>query len=210
LKRLVCFIVIVAVLSVTAFAENMKLSESAEKDLYNLGIMIGDGKGNLRLNDEVTRAELSKMICVALGYKDILASDLSVTEDFYDVGKEHWAYCYIQIASSLALIKGNDGYFNPNGNVTLEESIRAIICALGYKPEAEERGYIEVAEEIGLIESTVLKKDENTIREECAYLISICLDIPLLQQTSFGKNPQYAPMNGTNNTPLITLRTKLK
>lgn len=209
LKRIACFIFIVIILSITVFSENIMLDKTMEKDLYNYGIMVGDVDGRLRLNDYTTRAEFSKMLCVALGYKDISLSNLSVREDFYDITAEHWAYCYIQIVSAQSLLEGDNGYFNPNENLTLEETIKSIICALGYKPEAEKKGYFEIAEKIGLIELTKVKKDKYVTREECAFLIFKCLDIPLLQLTSFGKNPQYTVMDG-NNTPLITLRTKLK
>ena len=49
-----------------------------------------------------------------------------------------------------------------------------------------------------------------TLREDAAYLISNALDVPLLQQTSFGKDAEYTVMDGTDNIPLITLRTNLK
>ena len=96
MKKIICLIVVlVNIFSMIVSANAIQLSETAKSDLYNYGIMVGDQNGNLRLEDNITRAEFCKMICVTLNYKDI---QLSVMEDFYDVDTEHWAYHYIQTA----------------------------------------------------------------------------------------------------------------
>lgn len=212
MKKIICLIVVlVNIFSMIVSASAIQLSETAKSDLYNYGIMVGDQNGNLRLEDNITRAEFCKMICVTLNYKDI---QLSVMEDFYDVDTEHWAYHYIQMAKGLALVEGvGNGYFNPNENITVQDTVKIIVTALGYKPKAEKEGYpigyINVAEEIGLINKNDFDLTDYATREEVAYLISTCLDIPLLQQTSFGKEPDYTIMDGTNNVPLITLRKNI-
>ncbi len=212
MKKIICLIMVLAnTISMAVSANAIQLTETAKKDLYNYGIMIGDENGDLRLEDNITRAEFCKMICVTLGFKDI---QLSVIEAFYDVDTTHWAYHYIQTAKGLALVEGvGNGYFNPNENITVLDAVKIIVIALGYKPKAEKEGYpggyINVAEEIGLIKKNEFDMEKYATREETAYLISTCLDIPLLQQTSFGQDQNYTIMNGINNVPLITLRKNM-
>ena len=212
MKKLICLIVVLAnIFSITVSADVIRLTEEAKNDLYTYGIMTGDQNGDLRLEDNITRAEFCKMICVTLGFKDI---QLSVIEDFYDVDTKHWAYHYIQMAKGLALIEDiGNGYFNPDENITVQDIVKIIVTALGYKPKAEKEaypaGYINVAEEIGLIKKNEFDMEKYATREETACLISACLDIPLLQQTSFGQEQNYTIMNGINNVPLITLRKNI-
>lgn len=212
MKKIICLLLLaVNIFCVTASADTTELTETDKKDLYNFEIMIGDENGNLRLKDNITRAELCKMICVALGFKNNNEIKHTVTEDFYDVTTNHWAYTYIQIASGLSLIENiENGYFRPDDSITLEDTIKIIVTALGYKPKAEKEGYINIAEKIGLMNKNSFEFKKYTLREDAAYLISNALDIPLLQQTSFGKDAEYTVMDGTDSIPLITLRTNLK
>ena len=215
MKKIICLILVFAnILCMIVSANAIQLTETAKKDLYDFGIMIGDENGDLRLEDNITRAEFCKMICVSLGFKDVATMQHTVIEDFYDVDAEHWAYHYIQTARGLALVEGDgNGYFAPNENIILQDAVKIIVSALGYKPKAEieeyPAGYINVAESIGLIKKNELEYKNCATREEIAYLISTCLDIPLLQQTSFGKDPDYTVMDGTNSVPKITLRINL-
>lgn len=212
MKKLLCLIVVLAnIMYITVSANAITLTETAKTDLHNYGIMIGDENGDLRLADNITRAEFCKMICAALGFKDAKSIRHSVVEDFYDVDTNHWAYDYIQTANGLGLVEGvGNGYFNPDKNITLQDTIKIIVTALGYKYEAEKDGYpdgyINVAQEIALINKNDFVWNEYATREEIAYLVSASLDIPLMQQTSFGTDPEYTVMDGCDSIPLVTLR----
>ena len=86
MKKLLCLIVVLAnIMYITVSANAITLTETAKTDLHNYGIMIGDENGDLRLADNITRAEFCKMICAALGFKDAKSIRHSVVEDFYDV-----------------------------------------------------------------------------------------------------------------------------
>ena len=198
----------------TIYANVIELTQTAKNDLYSYGIMVGDETGDLRLEDKITRAEFCKMICVCLGFKDKETISHNVTEDFYDVNKNHWAYDYIQVARGLALVEGvGNGYFNPDKKITVQDAVKIIVTALGYKPKAEKEGYpigyINTAQEIGLINKGFFELENYATRKEVAYLIYNSLDIPLMQITSFGKDIKYTIMDGTDNLPLITLRKNI-
>lgn len=213
MKKILCLIIALINIFCFANAENFPLSEEEKTDLYNLGIMKGDENGNLNLDDSVTRAEFSKMICTALGFSEFSEITLPLAEEFHDVKKDHWAYYHIQIAKSLHLIDGvGNGYFSPDDNITLQDAVKITVCALGYKEKVTGEyptGYIKKAEEISLIKNPLKYAENYASRAETAHLIAIALDIPLMKQTTFGKNPEYTVMDGTDEKPLITLRTQL-
>lgn len=67
MKKLLAIVLIIAHLSgygvygASGVFDSATLDESRIKDLHDLGIMIGDENGNLRLDDTITRAETAKM-----------------------------------------------------------------------------------------------------------------------------------------------------
>ena len=84
-----------------------------------LNIIGGYEDGTFRPAGNVTRAEMCKMICVALngGKEPSMGSNLINT--FNDVGKDHWAAPYIEYCVSQSIVGGvGGGNFNPNGNIT--------------------------------------------------------------------------------------------
>ena len=213
MKKTICLIITISIICLTVSANEL-LTDKTIKDLYDFGIMQGDENGDLRLKDNISRAEFCKMVCVALGFKNISSNQLFVVEDFYDVNPEHWAYGYIQTAKGLSLIDGvGKGYFNPNGNIKICDAVKILISALGYETKTEKisypQGYLTIAEDISLIKKEEFQAEKYAIREEIAYLISTALDIPILRQTSFGSIINYEAMDGKDGRPLITLRINL-
>ncbi|MBR3933678.1 MAG: S-layer homology domain-containing protein [Clostridia bacterium] len=214
MKKVICLIIVLAnIFCIPTSAKEIKVTDAIKNDLFNYEIMIGDENGDLRLKDNITRAEFCKMICVTQGFKDGETLKNTVVENFYDVDQNHWAYDYIQTARGLGLIEGvGNGYFNPDESITVQDSIKIIVTTLGYKPKAEKEGYpngyINIAEEIGLINKADFVLNNYATREEVAYLIYTSLDIPLLFQTAFGKECEYTVMDGSDGTPLVTVRNR--
>jgi len=214
MKKFICFICIIATLFSITVSASPVLTEKAMKDLYEYGIMTGNENGDLRLEENVSRAEFSKMICAALGFKNTKTAQLFVVEDFLDVNENHWAYGYIQIARGLALIEGiGKGYFNPDGNIKIQDAVKITVAALGYETKTKKtsypEGYLSIAEEIGLTKKDEFPPEKYATRKEVAYLISNALDIPLNKQTAFGSIIKYEIMDGKDGRALITLRTNL-
>ena len=136
MKKTIAFIIItVQILSLIACAQSgifdsMSLNETQVKDLYDLGIMIGDENGNLRLDDAITRAEAAKMICIAGNIKP--AYDIS-KKIFNDISSSHWAYGYASALKEAEILHGDEnGNFNPYDNITNEEIVKMIVSLLGY------------------------------------------------------------------------------
>ena len=98
-----------------------------------LGVIAGKDTGAFDPAGTVTRAEMAKMITVALnGGKDPVLGVKS-TPTFSDI-KGHWAEKYIEYCASLNIIAGQgDGTFAPNTTVTGSQAAKMVLTALGYE-----------------------------------------------------------------------------
>lgn len=106
-----------------------------------LNIIGGYEDGSFRPTGNVTRAEMCKMICVALngGKEPSMGSNLINT--FNDVAKDHWAAPYVEYCVSQGIVGGvGGGNFNPNGNITGTQAAKMLLCILGYN--ASIQGYV--------------------------------------------------------------------
>ena len=186
-----------------------------KEKLYELGIMVGDQTGDLRLGDNLTRAEAVKMICVTGNLKP--KTSFGVEKVFPDVPQNHWAYNYIYTAKDNGIIVGDEkGCFNPEDKITNEELIKMIICLLGYDVVAEltgayPLGYTSQAAQLGITEDMQLDINTPAIRNDAAVMIFKALDIPLLVQKSEDNDKtddaiSYIIANGKEGIPLMTLR----
>lgn len=202
-KFMAMVLVVISLLTVTAFAENAVLDESQKEELYYFGIMTGDENGDLRLNDNITRAEVTKMICVA-GNVSPKEPDANETL-FPDVLQEHWAYKYIYAAKNKGIIIGDEnGCFNPEDNVTNEEIIKMIICLLGYEPMAETRGgypagYTSQASRLGLTDGMTFEVNVPAIRNDVAVMMHRALDVPLMEKVEDSEEFMYVILDGNGN-----------
>ncbi len=122
--------------------------EEAVGLVTTLGIVQGYTDGSIQPENPITRAEMATMILrmtnnasVATPYKNT----------FTDVDANHWAASTIQTAYDTGIINGmGDGTFAPDANVTYNQAVKMLICALGYDQYAEQMGgypsgYLSVA-----------------------------------------------------------------
>ena len=211
-KILSIILVVVQLLTNTAFADGIQLTDAQKEDLYNLGIMSGDENGDLRLNDNITRAEAAKMICVA-GNINLPSNTDEIIFD--DVAVNHWAYQYIYAAKENKIINGDgNGNFNPENDITNEEIVKMIVCLLGYGEMAEQQsgypaGYTATASRIGITSSLNLKTKTPATRNDVAIMISNALDTPIMVEKSEGEdendNTAYVILDGKNQRTAIQM-----
>ena len=98
-----------------------------------LGIMVGDEKGNLNLDNGVTRAQFAKMLVAASKYRDSVSPDGTGYALYRDVKNDHWASEYIRIAAQEGWMTGyTDSTFRPENTITLEEVCASTLRLLGY------------------------------------------------------------------------------
>lgn len=216
MKKVICVLLIaLIVLSGLVFAEDVP-NEKQLDDLKNLGIMVGDTDGKMRLEETITRAETAKMIYVIMGMnKGNIISEAAVSV-FPDVTDSHWAKPYINGIKGLGIIEGDEkGNFNPEADITNEEVIKMLINSLGYTQTAEvtggyPAGYLRTAQMLGLTEDLTLKIEASAIRADVAAMFSRALDVPIMAQKSWSLSgeTEYVIMDGSQ-TELRTPRTEI-
>lgn len=136
--------------------KNTKYEESVDI-LSELKIVDGYEDGSYKPTNSVKRSEMAKLLIVALG-KEESAASLEGDTNFSDVKSNHWASGYINLASSLGLIKGYpDGTFRPDATVSYVEASTMLLRALDYGKELDSlnwpTGYMEKANSAGILEN---------------------------------------------------------
>lgn len=170
--------------------------------LSALNIMNGDENGAFRPDDTIIRSEVTKMAICALGLSDAAEASKG-TSKFPDVPKSHWANGYINLATDMGIIIGDDrGKFRPNDTITYAEAMTIMVRALGYEPKAQEKGgfpsgYILTASETGLTNKVQGTASTPISRGNVAFLTANALETKLMEQTNFGSNPEYGVVDKT-------------
>lgn len=200
MKKIISIILAVQLLTVSAFAEYQTLNDIQKQDLFKYGIMVGDENGDLRLDDNITRAEAVKMLITA-GDIGTLSNEKQI---FDDVSPQHWAYKYVYAAYNANLIIGDEnGLFNPDSKVTNAEFVKMLICLLGYGDMAQTTGgypsgYTSLATRLGITANMSLEINAAAIRNDAATMIYNALDIPMLT-----KNENETPSEKNNSDSYI-------
>ena len=124
-----------------AFSDQSSIKNTEAVDACTaLNIIGGYPDGSFKPEGNITRAEVTKMICVALngGREPNLATNATPT--FSDVRgtTAAWAEKYIESCVSQGIVSGvGAGKFAPAGNVTGTQLAKMLLVALGYKSENE-------------------------------------------------------------------------
>ena len=125
-----------------AFSDQSKIKNTEAVDACTaLNIIGGYPDGSFKPEGNITRAEVTKMICVALngGKEPNLATNATPT--FSDVrtnANSAWAEKYIESCASQGIVSGvGGGKFAPAGNVPGTQLAKMLLVSLGYKSENE-------------------------------------------------------------------------
>lgn len=138
-------LVVSTIVSVPAFADFADLTADhnayeAVNVLSQIGVINGyeeNGSFNFKPDNNVTRAEFTAMLLRTRGMGNLGSTSLD-NPPFPDVVTPDvsWAIGNIRTAKELGIINGyeEDGkfIFKPNNNVSYEEAVKMIVCALGY------------------------------------------------------------------------------
>lgn len=171
----------ITALNITAVASEP--SGEVLSDLYNFNIIADIS--DVRANDNVTRAEVVKMLCFMEGYRE---EDMegNIQEVFSDVPPTHWAAKYIATGYFENIIQGyGDNTFQPERNVTYQELQKMIVSALGYDLYAQNAGgypdgYIMYAASLGLTENLIFENNDFATRGDTMQMIYNALDAPIM------------------------------
>lgn len=113
--------------------QNVSWAESAISYLYQAGIVSGKSEKTFAPNDNVTRAELAKMLVLGLKLES-----KGISKGFKDVVSGAWYADYVEIAASNGLITGDEnGNFNPNKPITRQDAAVMMYRAVAPSEKAE-------------------------------------------------------------------------
>lgn len=154
--------------------------------LYDFGIMGGYDDGSFRPDNEITRAEVARLLASVMNIEERMDSRYEWDEIFSDVPEEHWASHYIYFLVSEGAISGyDDGTFRPENTITYEELSKILVCLPGYRFYAEKEGgypsgYMMYAASLGITKDLAFNNTDNVTRAHAAMMISKTLDVPLM------------------------------
>ncbi len=122
-----------------AFTDQAEIRHKEAVDgCVRLGIIGGYPEGDFRPQGGVTRAQMCKLICIAVNggtQPDLKAIPNKVT--FTDTASS-WAKDYIAYCATNGIVSGmGDGRFAPDSGVTATQAAKMLLVSLGYDAKAE-------------------------------------------------------------------------
>ena len=196
-------VMLVGMMSVGASAVNASdftdadeiVNKDAVSTMTALGIINGKEDGSyFDPTGTVTRAEMAKMLCVAIngGVDPVLG--VKDTPTFTDI-KGHWAESYIEYCAANGIIAGRgNNKFDPTGTVSATEAAKMLLGVLGYN--AEKSGLVGndwaintnvLANQNGL-DKNLANLNANTLltRDNAAQMIYNALDANMVELNAAG------------------------
>lgn len=195
--------------------------EDASQAVTSLGILSGDGSGNLNLSAKVTRAEFVTMVIKATPGGDGVGQ--AATSPYPDVPRSHWASGYVEAAVARGLVTGfSDGTFRPGQEIKLAEAVSMVLALLGYGPEdfsgAYPTGQMAMYNSLKLSQGvTAAGATSPLTRQDAVYLFYNLLSVktkegvPYIQLLGHsldasGKPDLVSLVNGQMEGPLVVQR----
>ena len=196
-------VMLVGMMSVGASAVNASdftdadeiVNKDAVSTMTALGIINGKEDGNyFDPTGNVTRAEMAKMLCVAIngGVDPVLG--VKDTPTFTDI-KGTWAESYIEYCAANGIIAGRgNNKFDPTGTVSATEAAKMLLGVLGYS--AEKSGLVGndwaintnvLANQNGLYKKLAnLNANTMLTRDNAAQMIYNALDANMVELNAAG------------------------
>ena len=224
-------VMLVGMMSVGASAVNASdftdadeiVNKDAVSTMTALGIINGKEDGSyFDPTGNVTRAEMAKMLCVAIngGVDPVLG--VKDTPTFTDI-KGTWAESYIEYCAANGIIAGRgNNKFDPTGTVSATEAAKMLLGVLGYS--AEKSGLVGndwaintnvLANQNGLYKK-LANLNANTLltRDNAAQMIYNALDADMVELNAAGNytTSQYSytgtesVVTGTERVWVLTIK----
>jgi len=154
--------------------------------LIQLNIVNGYPDGTFKPNGQITRAEFTKMVVLAMGWKQIIA----ITPSFTDMSDGHWAGKYIEAGVMQGVIHGyKDGEFKSEKNISRAEIAKIIAMTLNLESGVSSltdiesnwaKDHINACVKAGIIHgypNNAFRPNNPATRAEAAKMIVKMLDI---------------------------------
>lgn len=221
-KSLLAFVLafsLVLSVAVPAFAATPadvvgKKEQSAVEELTALGIINGYADGTFKPENEITRAELAKVIVIGSGNEGAAKLMQNVKPTFKDVKANVWYTGYINAAATKGYILGDKGTknFRPGDAVKFEEVVAIMVRALGYQENklsgAWPYNYLLKAQDLGLFNGVDVNVGNKALRGVVAQLTSNTLNAKLVTYNADGNevlssNALISKLGNTSSAELL-------
>ena len=170
------------------------VNKDAVSMLTTLGIIEGQPDGSYNPTGNVDRAQMAKMISVALtNNEDCDTLYTNVNSGLTDI-TSNWARGYINYCYVRGIIAGRgDNTFDPSANVTGVEAAKMLLTALGYDASIE--GLVgpdwalntaALAQQLGIFRNFTKDVNAPLNRDDAALMIYNALDVEMIQQYQNG------------------------
>lgn len=190
--------------------QGLAISATVVQDtVKQLEIMAGDASGDLKLQNQVSRAEFATMLVAASPYKNV-ATSFGYTL-FPDVPSSHWASGYVKVVVEQGYMVGYlDGTFGPSRTVLTEEAVTAVLNLLGYNSSSLSGTYpqAQLAKfyELDMDEFMTIQAGQAITREQCMYLFYNLMNTSCLDGTPYASKMGYA-LTATGQLDTMALTT---
>ena len=116
----------------TVFKDVDKAHKAMVAKFVGAKLLDGYEDGTFRGGANIKRSELAKVLALALGLdtKNVI---VSASKRFGDVSAKHWAYGYIYAMTKAGYLKGDNGKFRPEDNITRAELVTVLNRIAGVK-----------------------------------------------------------------------------
>lgn len=201
-------------LAPASFAAKLTLSDVADTASYAtavntlvaLDVINGYEDGTFLPDNNITRAEATKVMVAALNQIDS-AEGMKGSTQFKDVEAKHeWATGFINAGVQAGYINGmGDGTFAPDANVTYAQMVKMLVSAMGYNEYAEfmggyPNGFLAIASSEGVTDGVKANANDNVTRAQVAQLVYNALTTPIVDDTG---------MEYTSNGQLVQSISKM-
>lgn len=145
--------------------------------LTEKGVIAGYEDGSFLPSREITRTEFCALMARTMGYSK--NSYKTAKLPFSDIPSGYWGEAYISFCYEMGLINGmGDGTFAPAAKVTVEQTVKMAVCAVGAEKDAKAAagekwysGYIDAAKNLGILSGVELSIGQNALRGNVAQLV---------------------------------------
>ncbi|MBE7040745.1 MAG: S-layer homology domain-containing protein [Ruminococcaceae bacterium] len=199
-KSIISIALLIAILFPSVvFAEQNKIYSDNEvreisSKLEKFGIFsVFDDEQFYGENNPVVRSEAARAIASLIGMDGMEMTD-AVSNIYLDVPPYHNNVGEISAMVSMGIMTGmGNGLFNPDGEMTVEQFLKCIVVALGYKWKAEiyggyPTGYVKVATELELEKDITSNYNDILTRGVLIHILYNALDKPLCEITSVSQD----------------------
>ena len=221
MKRIFSFVLAIAMIfSMSAFTINAAPVETdyndAASNLAALNILKGDGKGNMMLDQNVSRYQAALFFVQALtGKTEVAIWNADKTSSVFSDVKEYGSAIDYAYGVKLILGRGN-GVYGPNDPITYQDMLVMAVRALGYETAdmMYPYGYILAAQKLGLTDDVELVNYKaNLNRGETAQIMwnmlntEVAVIDPLTDKVLY---PGETGLTGTITNTALTRKTLLE